>query len=113
VSTPRPANATPPTGGIASLVGHYNNPGYTEVEMCLIFPTPGSASNACRQLAQTLNSTFPALLNPAIPTLAFTWDRLASQYNMLTHFNGNLFNLTGWTGFVSLLFTFPKSYDDN
>ncbi|KAJ7686800.1 beta-lactamase/transpeptidase-like protein [Mycena rosella] len=98
VSTPRAANATPPTGGISSLVGNYSNPGYTEVEMCLIFPASVSSSDACNMLAQTLNSTFPSLIDPAVPTLAFTWDRLASQYNVLTHFNGDLFNLTGWTG---------------
>ncbi|KAJ7431232.1 beta-lactamase/transpeptidase-like protein [Mycena latifolia] len=99
VSTPRSANATPPTGGFSSLVGNYSNPGYTEVELCLIFPAPASASDACNTLAQTLNSTFPSLVDPTVPTLAFTWDRVASQYNMLTHFEGNLFNLTGWTGY--------------
>ncbi|KAJ6520594.1 beta-lactamase/transpeptidase-like protein [Mycena vulgaris] len=97
VSTHRSANATPPTGGFSSLVGNYSNHGYTEVELCLIFPSPPSATDACNTLAQTLKSSFPKLIDPTVPTLAFTWDRLASQYNTLSHFEGNLFNLTGWT----------------
>ncbi|KAJ7101414.1 beta-lactamase/transpeptidase-like protein [Mycena belliarum] len=99
VSTPRAANATPPTGGFASLVGNYTNPGYTDVEMCLIFPAPASASDACTKLAQTLNTSYPQLVDSAVPTLAFTWNQVGSKYNMLTHFEGNLFNFTGWTGY--------------
>ncbi|KAJ7270753.1 beta-lactamase/transpeptidase-like protein [Mycena haematopus] len=98
VSTPRPTNATPPTGGFSSLVGNYSNPGYTSFELCLIVPPPSSASQACTTLANTLNSTFPALIDYTVPTLAFTWDRLAAQYMKLAHFDGNVFNLTGWTG---------------
>ncbi|KAK7055396.1 beta-lactamase domain-containing protein [Favolaschia claudopus] len=98
VSTPRPANATPPTGGFPSLVGKYSNPGYTSVELCLIAPPPSTASHACSTLAKTLNSTFPTLLGDySTPTLAFTWDRVAARYMKLAHFNGNVFNLTGWT----------------
>ncbi|KAJ7075673.1 beta-lactamase/transpeptidase-like protein [Mycena belliarum] len=96
VSTPRAANATPPTGGFASLVGNYNNAGYTDLEMCLIFPAPASASESCTELAQTLNTSYPQLVDSAVPTLAFTWDQVGSKYNMLTHFEGNLFNFTGW-----------------
>ncbi|KAJ7855003.1 beta-lactamase/transpeptidase-like protein [Mycena olivaceomarginata] len=98
VSTHRPANATPPTGGFASLVGNYSNPGYTSFELCQLVPPPSSASHACSTLTQTLNSTFPTLIDNTVPTLAFTWDRVASQYMKLTHFQGNVFNLTGWTG---------------
>ncbi|KAJ7146054.1 beta-lactamase/transpeptidase-like protein [Mycena epipterygia] len=98
VSTPRSANATPPTGGFSSLVGNYSNPGYTEFELCLIVPPPPSASNACKTLAQTLNSTFPSHIDLTVPTLAFTWDRVAAKYMKLAHFDGNVFNLTGWSG---------------
>lgn len=104
VSTLRSANATPPTGGFSSLVGNYSNPGYTEVELCLIVPPPSSASKACKTLAQTLNSTFPSHIDPTVPTLAFTWDRLAAKYMKLAHFDGNVFNLTGWSGQVSIYF---------
>ncbi|KAJ7452152.1 beta-lactamase/transpeptidase-like protein [Mycena galericulata] len=98
VNTPRPANAAPPTGGFAKLVGKYSNPGYTSFELCLIVPAPSSASDACHTLATTLNSTFASHIDPTVPTLAFTWDRLASRYMKLAHFDGNVFNLTGWTG---------------
>ncbi|KAF8172753.1 beta-lactamase/transpeptidase-like protein [Mycena galopus ATCC 62051] len=98
VNTSRPVNATPPTGGFASLVGNYSNPGYTSFELCLIVPPPSNASQACNTLAGTLNSSFPALIDYTVPTLAFTWDRVAAQYMKLAHFDGNIFNLTGWTG---------------
>ncbi|KAJ6630159.1 hypothetical protein B0H10DRAFT_1758968, partial [Mycena sp. CBHHK59/15] len=76
----------------------YSNPGYNDVELCLIVPPAVSPSDACETLAYTFNSSFPSLIDPTIPTLAFTWDRLAAQYMKLAHFNGNIFNLTGWTG---------------
>ncbi|KAJ6463412.1 beta-lactamase/transpeptidase-like protein, partial [Mycena sanguinolenta] len=98
VSTHRSANATPPTGGFASLVGNYSNPGYTSFELCLIVPPPSTASEGCTTLANTLNSSFPALVDYTVPTLAFTWDRIAAQYVKLAHFDGDVFNLTGWTG---------------
>ncbi|KAJ7303572.1 beta-lactamase/transpeptidase-like protein [Mycena albidolilacea] len=98
VSTPRPANATPPTGGFSSLVGNYSNPGYTSFELCQLVPPPSSASQACSTLAQSLNASFPALIDYTVPTLVFTWDRIASQYMKLAHFKGDIFNLTGWTG---------------
>ncbi|KAJ7303566.1 beta-lactamase/transpeptidase-like protein [Mycena albidolilacea] len=98
VSTPRPANATPPTGGFSSLVGNYSNPGYTSFELCQLVPPPSSASQACSTLAQSLNASFPALIDYTVPTLVFTWDRIASQYMKLAHFEGDIFNLTGWTG---------------
>ncbi|KAJ7938345.1 beta-lactamase/transpeptidase-like protein [Mycena leptocephala] len=98
VSTPRPANATPPTGGFSSLVGNYSNPGYTAFELCQLVPPPPSASHACKALTETLNSTFPSLIDYTVPTLVFTWDRVAARYMKLAHFNENIFNLTGWTG---------------
>ncbi|KAJ7629968.1 beta-lactamase/transpeptidase-like protein [Mycena polygramma] len=98
VSTQRPANATPPTGGFSALVGNYSNAGYTSVELCLLVPPPSSASDACKTLSATLNSTFPDHIDYTVPTLAFTWNQVASQYMKLAHFNGNIFNLTGWTG---------------
>ncbi|KAJ7657925.1 hypothetical protein B0H14DRAFT_1119455, partial [Mycena olivaceomarginata] len=98
VSTPRPENATPPTGGFSSLVGNYSNPGSTSFELCQLVPPPSSASQACSTLAQSLNASFPALIDYTVPTLVFTWDRIASQYMKLTHFEGDIFNLTGWTG---------------
>ncbi|KAF7373511.1 Beta-lactamase domain-containing protein [Mycena sanguinolenta] len=97
VSTPRSANATAPTGGFSSLVGNYSNPGYTSFELCLIVPPPSNASEACTTLVNTLNSSFPAQIDYTVPTLAFTWDR-TGQYVKLAHFDGNVFNMTGWTG---------------
>ncbi|KAJ6463410.1 beta-lactamase/transpeptidase-like protein [Mycena sanguinolenta] len=74
------------------------NPGYTSFELCLVVPPPSTASEGCTTLANTLNSSFPALVDYTVPTLAFTWDRIAAQYVKLAHFDGDVFNLTGWTG---------------
>ncbi|KAJ7182523.1 beta-lactamase/transpeptidase-like protein [Mycena crocata] len=98
VSTPRSANAKPPTGGLSSLVGKYGNPGYTEVELCQILPPPSSATDGCAAVGKTLNSTFASFIDPSVPTLVFTWDRVASEYVKLAHFAGDIFNVTGWTG---------------
>ncbi|KAJ7058190.1 beta-lactamase/transpeptidase-like protein [Mycena amicta] len=101
VSTPRPVNATPPTvpGAFAGLVGTYSNPGYTSFELCLVIPAPDSQSDSCKSLTTTLKTTFAEFVSDLqVPTLAFTWDRLAAQYVTLSHYNGNVFNLTGWTG---------------
>ncbi|KAJ7730392.1 beta-lactamase/transpeptidase-like protein [Mycena maculata] len=98
VSTPRSVNATPPTGGFASLVGNYSNPGYTQFELCLITPTPTNASDACKELSHTFNASFSARLTPGVPTFAWTWDRLGAPYMQISHFDGDVFNLTGWTG---------------
>ncbi|KAJ6463409.1 beta-lactamase/transpeptidase-like protein [Mycena sanguinolenta] len=98
VNTYRPANATPPTGGFVSLVGNYSNPGYASFELCLIAPPPSTASQGCTTLANTLNSSFPALFDDTVPTLAFAWDPNVAQYVKLAHFDGDIFNLTGWTG---------------
>ncbi|KAJ7160945.1 beta-lactamase/transpeptidase-like protein, partial [Mycena filopes] len=96
VNTSRAADAAPPTGGFDSLVGNYSNAGYTDFELCLIVPAPSSASAACNDLAATLNSTFPETVDPNVPMLAFTWDRVAAKYMKLAHFKENVFNLTGW-----------------
>ncbi|KAJ7153556.1 beta-lactamase/transpeptidase-like protein [Mycena crocata] len=100
VNTPRSGSATPPTAEFSSLVGKYSNPGYTEVELCQIVPPPSSASDSCKAIAKTLNSTstFSSLVDPTVPTLVFTWDRVASEYVALAHFNKDIFNVTGWTG---------------
>ncbi|KAJ7222488.1 beta-lactamase/transpeptidase-like protein [Mycena pura] len=101
VSTLRPVNATLPTGGFSSLVGKYSNAGYTEVELCLVVPSQPSASDACKALAETVLASFPSSIDSAVPTLLFTWDRVAAQYMKLAHFDGDVFNLTGWTGMPS------------
>ncbi|KAJ7617278.1 beta-lactamase/transpeptidase-like protein [Roridomyces roridus] len=98
VSTHRSVNATPPTGGFEKLVGNYTNLGYTSFELCQIVPTPVSASDGCTELAATMNSTWSAFVDPAVPMFALTWDLGASQYVKLAHFDGDVFNVTGWSG---------------
>ncbi|KAJ7610057.1 hypothetical protein FB45DRAFT_1121883, partial [Roridomyces roridus] len=63
-----------------------------------IVPTPVSASDGCTELTATLNSTWSAFVDPAVPMLALTWDLVASQYVKLAHFDGDVFNVTGWSG---------------
>nr|GAT43184.1 predicted protein [Mycena chlorophos] len=98
--TPTPANATPPSVGYDALPGVYSNPGYTTLELCAIAPPSASQTDACKALGTTINTTFPqyVLQDPNVPMFAFTWDRVSAEYISLTHFDGDVWNLTGWSG---------------
>ncbi|KAF7321092.1 Beta-lactamase domain-containing protein [Mycena chlorophos] len=117
VSTRSPANATPPSVGFDNLPGTYDNPGYTSVELCAINPTSQTQTDSCKGLAETITSTFPQYVSD-VPTFAFTWDRIAAQYVALSHFEGDVWNLTGWTGLPtdphnasSLLWAYDAGFD--
>ncbi|KAF7299684.1 Beta-lactamase class penicillin binding protein [Mycena chlorophos] len=105
VNTPSPGvNAVPPSVGYAALSGVYSNSGYPSLELCAIAPPAAShasvQTDSCLALATTLNASFPQYVSrdPDVPMFAFTWDSLAAEYVALTHFDGDLWNLTGWSG---------------
>jgi hypothetical protein len=71
--------------------GAYRNRGYgRDIMLC----TPTTAAQHCRTVLADLNSTFPTALETA--DLLWAWDRLDLSYVTLTHFDGAVFNLTGW-----------------
>ncbi|TFK70847.1 beta-lactamase/transpeptidase-like protein [Pluteus cervinus] len=120
-ATPRPADAKPPTGGFGSLAGQYSNPGYGSYKFCYIPPnTTGSHSIAppsnmsstnCNDLISSLPTLLPGALDPTIPTYISRWDK-AFDFVVFSHFDGDLFNATGLSGYVrpfSLISTFSLS----
>ncbi|KAJ6462270.1 beta-lactamase/transpeptidase-like protein [Mycena vitilis] len=85
-----PANASIPLP-FASLAGMYRNFGYgPDIAVC----APSASSSSCKPLLARLNSTFPTEL--AAADLIWEWDRLTATYISLQHFDGALFNVSGW-----------------
>ncbi|KAJ7154577.1 beta-lactamase/transpeptidase-like protein [Mycena filopes] len=105
--TPAPANATISVP-IASLARKYSNIGYgADIELCAVHPSAASpASSACAALVPQLKSNYPGLLANA--DLVWKWGKIAATYMALTHFDGAVFNVSGWvaiaTGNVSAPF---------
>jgi hypothetical protein len=92
--TPGPSNASLPFK-LAAAEGKYRNPGYgSDIALC----APSTASPNCKAVLARLNSTFPAEIARA--DLIWAWDRITADYVSLTHFDGPLFNVTGWVGMV-------------
>ncbi|KAJ7662523.1 beta-lactamase/transpeptidase-like protein [Mycena polygramma] len=88
--TPPPSNASLPLP-FSALAGTYRNLGYgPDILLC----APSAASSSCKALVGGLNSTFPAEL--ATADLIWDWDRLPVTYVSLQHFDGALFNVSGW-----------------
>ncbi|KAJ7662524.1 beta-lactamase/transpeptidase-like protein [Mycena polygramma] len=88
--TPPPANASIPLP-LAALAGTYRNLGYgPDIAVC----APSASSASCKPLLARLNSTFPTEL--AAADLIWEWDRLTATYISLQHFDGALFNVSGW-----------------
>jgi len=97
IPTPRSANATSPSLPFESLAGAYHDAGYGTVDLCLISPasTSSSPSESCRKLLEEIPSTLPGVFDPEIPTLLARWNGFGVTHVSLTHFEHNLFNITG------------------
>ncbi|KAJ6462271.1 beta-lactamase/transpeptidase-like protein [Mycena vitilis] len=88
--TPPPSNASLPLP-FSALAGTYRNLGYgPDILLC----APSAPSSSCETLVEEINSTFPAEL--ATADLIWDWDRLPATYVSLQHFDGALFNVSGW-----------------
>ncbi|KAJ6552199.1 beta-lactamase/transpeptidase-like protein [Mycena vulgaris] len=97
IPTPRPENATLPTFTFESLAGTYSDPGYGAVEFCLVSPdSTSSTSEACHLLLEEVPTTLSDVLDPKIPTLLARWDGFGLTHVSLTHFEHNIFNLSGF-----------------
>ncbi|KAF8884172.1 beta-lactamase/transpeptidase-like protein [Infundibulicybe gibba] len=100
---PRPLRSTnatlPSVGSLASLAGNYTNPGYQTIELCIV-ANPGSngtssnSSQSCKNLAAETPRTLPGAVNPSIPTLLARVDSDSASHFMLTHWSGNVFNIS-------------------
>lgn len=95
-STPPPPNASLPVS-FDTLQGQYQNLWYREVkELCA--PSAESKSASCTAILATVNATFPTQLASA--DLIMDWGGFLLSYVTLKHFDGALFNVTGWRQFV-------------
>lgn len=100
-ATPRPGNATLPVRDFAALAGRYINTGYGPLELCLVSESNSSAtSSECQALVADAPKVLPGALNPDIPTFLAGWDSIWSSHIRLTHFDGNVFNMSALTSFV-------------
>lgn len=101
-STPPSPNATLPVS-LAAVQGTYRNLGYgADIELCAT-SAGSSLPHNCTSLVAQLNGTFPVEL--AAADLVWAWNKLEVTYVTLSHFEGSLFNMTGWIALVSYLCT--------
>lgn len=91
-SRPRPFNPRPPSISFEALSGQYENPGYGTVDFCFIFKNK-SASDVPSPCDDSW-TTLPSAIDTSVPTLLAKWDKAWSTHIMLTHFDGNLFNVS-------------------
>ncbi|KAF7305423.1 Beta-lactamase class penicillin binding protein [Mycena chlorophos] len=92
---PRSDDATPPLAPFEQLVGRYHNPGYGSIELCFVGTDPKGATPACRQLVSEIPTTLPGVIDEDMPTLLSRWEMLGLSHVALTHFDGDVFNVTG------------------
>ncbi|RDB30019.1 hypothetical protein Hypma_013824 [Hypsizygus marmoreus] len=98
-ATPRPTNASLPWTDFITLTGTYDNPGYGKFELCLIAPKHPGASRSCAALASNAPTILPGAVEADIPTFLAEWDNPGFSHIRLTHFNGNVFNLSTLSSF--------------
>jgi hypothetical protein len=96
-ATPRPAKVSPPPVNFTALAGIYNNNGYGRFELCLISPKNPSASRSCQALSSNISTILPGTIDPKIPTFMGEWNSPSASHVRITHFNGNLFNVSAFT----------------
>ncbi|KAF8884170.1 beta-lactamase/transpeptidase-like protein [Infundibulicybe gibba] len=96
----RSANATlPSVGSFTSLAGNYTNPGYQTIELCVV-ANPGSngttpkSTKSCKNLAAEAPRTLPDAVNASVPTLLARLDAVWASHFILTHWSGNVFNIS-------------------
>ncbi|KAJ7163474.1 beta-lactamase/transpeptidase-like protein [Mycena crocata] len=95
-SIPRRENATLPSFPFSTLVGEYSDPGYGNLDLCLVSSGRESLrSDSCRELMQEIPTALPDTINTKIPTLLARWDTVGLSYVSLAHFEGNVFNVSG------------------
>ncbi|KAJ3866380.1 beta-lactamase/transpeptidase-like protein [Lentinula novae-zelandiae] len=103
---PRPRNPTMPSVPFASLAGTYVHPAYGTLELCAVpslnLPISQSTPN-CKTLINELSFKLPGTLNTSesVPTFFASMDSAWLSHVRLQHFDGNLFNVSGFQSLVS------------
>ncbi|KAG7440580.1 uncharacterized protein BT62DRAFT_910204 [Guyanagaster necrorhizus] len=91
-SHPRPTSPRPPSVSFEAFSGRYENSGYGTIDFCFTFMNRTAADllSPCDDSSTVL----PDAIDPSVPTLLAKWDKTWSTHIMLTHFDGNLFNVS-------------------
>ncbi|KAF7353889.1 Beta-lactamase class penicillin binding protein [Mycena venus] len=94
----RPENPTLPSVPFSALAGTYRDSGYGTVELCLVSPANliSSPTASCRRLVDEVPTRLPGVVDPDIPTFVAKWKGFGVTHVSLTHFEHNLFNVSGW-----------------
>ncbi|KAJ3851196.1 beta-lactamase/transpeptidase-like protein [Lentinula lateritia] len=98
---PRPHNPTMPSVPLASLAGTYVHPAYGTLELCALpslnLPISQSTPN-CETLINELSFKLPGTFNTSksVPTFFAYMDTSWLSHVRLQHFDGNLFNVSGF-----------------
>ncbi|KAJ7909480.1 beta-lactamase/transpeptidase-like protein [Mycena leptocephala] len=96
VPTPRPSNGSLPSFPFWALAGKYRDPGYGTLELCLVSPHKAAIiSDSCRLLLRHKHNP-SNILNPKIPTFLTKWPTFGLTHASLTHFEHNMFNVSGF-----------------
>jgi hypothetical protein len=98
---PRPMKVSLPAVNFTTLAGKYHNSGYGSLELCLISPKNPLASSSCQALASNISVILPGAIDPMIPTFVSEWNTATTSHLRVTHFNGNFFNISTFTSYVS------------
>ncbi|KAJ7742566.1 beta-lactamase/transpeptidase-like protein [Mycena metata] len=88
VPTPRPTNPTLPSFSFNDLAGTYQNRGYGSLHLCLVAP-----DNLTETASKPYFRHLP--LDSHIPTFLANWNGFGVSHVALTHFEHNLFNVSG------------------
>ncbi|KAJ7639711.1 beta-lactamase/transpeptidase-like protein [Mycena polygramma] len=92
--TARPKHPRVPP--FSAIAGNYRDPGYGTLELCLVYPeSHRSSSEPCLQLVEETPTRLPDTLDHHIPTFLAKWKGFGVTHVAFTHFDRNLFNVTG------------------
>ncbi|KAJ6536834.1 beta-lactamase/transpeptidase-like protein [Mycena capillaripes] len=96
----RPKNADPPSVSYAALAGTYTNPAYGSLDLCL-FAENTSPNTTCSSLSEEVAKHLSSVIEPGVPTFISPWTNIVTTHMQLSHFSGNVFNLTGLVNYPS------------
>ncbi|KAJ7281516.1 beta-lactamase/transpeptidase-like protein [Mycena rebaudengoi] len=91
---PRPKDAEPPSVPFTTIAGTYKNLGYGTMEFCLFTLNTTTNSESCDRIAAEAPTILPGVIDPDVPTFIAKWETIVTNYARLTHYSGNVFNVT-------------------
>ncbi|KAF8641380.1 hypothetical protein AX16_010001 [Volvariella volvacea WC 439] len=97
-ATPRPSSPSLPSVNVTTIAGTYSNDGYGSAELCYVNSVGPGTTQFCTDLINSINEQIPQFLaNLDSPTFVSKWNKAFAPYILLKHFDGDIFNATGFT----------------